>query len=448
MATGTGNNGKKNKAATGVFDYIAGLDIGNGYVKGLIASYGDEAATTDEIDMPSVVVELAQPNALPEPGDRALEVVGDDFFNNFDMGLNSSMVNDGLRRLMGTRSLRASGAINEFNLVGHRSKADQPLSKILVLGIIAAKAVKDYVEATGGLPTPGTSDPQVLQVHATVALALPIKEYVRHRHSYSAAFTGAGSDHVSHLVTVNNFETPVTVQIIFDKVVVIAEGASAQYAITNGGEPLMAGLLADVRARGMELPGITPADVLAASHTIGVDIGEGTVNFPVFSDGKFNTDASDTLNRGYGSVLEDALQTMADVGFQHSFTSRKQLADYLQQKPNPIRRNFYDKVMAFVAQQEDFFIREVAKAFSDVLSDVGAITEVSFVYGGGSGPLRAKLHDVLIDTAKDMSSEDTFPVMYLDAKYSRKLNREGLMIAAKRTADAMANRNKTKSKSK
>lgn len=115
----------------------------------------------------------------------------------------------------------------------------------------------------------------------------------------------------------------------FTDVQVIPEGASAQYAITAKGEPLMEAMLADVRRRGVALEGITSADVLAAQHTVGIDIGEGTVNFPVFTAGRFNADASTTYNKGYGSVLTDALKAMDDRGFVSGFTSRKQLAEYL-----------------------------------------------------------------------------------------------------------------------
>ena len=432
-------NAKNDKTkVAGDFEYVAGLDIGNGYVKGLIEPRGggDSVAGTDVIDMPSSVVQLKVPSQIPTPDDQAAEVLGDDIYNNIDMTTSSPMVGDQMRRLFGRRSLNSAGSLDEFDLVGKHSKAQQKLSKVLVLGIIAAKAVKDYVAINGHLPQPGTSDPQMLTVSATVSLALPINEFMSHRDAYAAAFKGASGQRarLSHLVTIGNFETPVVVRIIFSEVVVIAEGASAQYAITNGGEPLMKGLLADVRARGMALEGIGPADVLAATNTIGVDVGEGTVNFPVFTGGKFNADSSRTLAKGYGSVLEDAIDTMDRSGFAHSFRSRKQLADYLQTKPSALKQNFYAKVSDFVAQQAHFFVAEIAQEFSAVLADVGAVTEVAYVYGGGSGPLRESLHVALMDKAVEMGSEDAFPVMYLDSKYSRNFNREGLMLAARRVA--------------
>lgn len=412
-------------------NYIAGLDIGNGYVKGLIDSV--DGGNLDAVDMPSIVVQMARPNQVPTPDEEAPAVVAQtspDFFNNLDCSMTSPMIQDTLRRITGTRALTAKGAIDEFDLVGKRSKSEQVLSKALVLSIIAAKAAKDAITATGQVPT------ERLDVKVTAALALPIGEYHHHRTSYAAAFTGDRSrgSTVGHLVTINNFDTPISVRIVFDDVAILAEGASAQYAITAGGLDLMEGLLADVRARGMELPGITAADVLAATSTIGVDVGEGTVNFPVFTGGEFNVDASRTLSKGYGVVLEHAIVAMDDANFAHGFSSRKQLAEYLQRGPSPLKRSHYAKVTQFVEQEMSFFVTELAETFAAVLADVGALTDVAYVYGGGSGPLREQLHDMLLAKASEMNSADSFPVMYLDSAYSRNLNREGLMIAASTVA--------------
>lgn len=194
----------------------------------------------------------------------------------------------------------------------------------------------------------------------------------------------------------------------------------------------MDAMLSDVRRRGLALEGITSSDVLAAQHTIGIDVGEGTVNFPVFTAGQFNADASTTFKKGYGTVLTDALKAMRDRGFQSGFTSRKQLSEYLHAGPSPLKRNFYERVMGFVDEETMFFAKEVAEQFGRVLAVVGATTEVAYVYGGGAGAGAVKdyLYSALLAKAAEMNSEDSFPTLYLDSSYSRHLNREGLYIAA------------------
>lgn len=399
-----------------------GIDVGNGYVKGLIRGSGIANTAVQEIDLPSAVALITRSNSLPTPDSEALSAMDGSFYNELDVSFASPLVGDQYRRLFGTRALSASGAFDEFDVVGHRSKAQQELSKILVMGVFAANALGDYVRENGQLPPAD----ETLSVQVRVALALPINEYMSHRTSYAAEFKEG-----THTVTVHNFETAVTVKLKFVDVQVIPEGASAQYAITAKGAPLMDAMLSDVRRRGLALEGITSADVLAAQHTIGIDIGEGTVNFPVFTGGTFNADASTTYNKGYGSVLTAALKAMEDRGFSSGFSSRKQLAEYLQAGPSALKRNFYEKVARFVDEEMMFFSKDVAEQFGRVLAVVGAQTEVSYVYGGGSGPVKNHLYPALLAKATEMNSEDSFPTLYLDSSYSRHLNREGLYIAAK-----------------
>lgn len=399
-----------------------GIDVGNGYVKGLIRGIGANGApTVDEIDLPSGVALITRSNSLPLGDGEAAARMEGNFYNELDVSFASPLIGDQYRRLFGARALTAQGAFDEFDVVGRRSKAQQELSKVLVMGAFAAKALRDYVKMHGGLPPAD----DVLSVQVRVALALPINEYMQHRVSYAAEFTAG-----THTVTVHNFETPVTVKLRFEDVQVIPEGASAQYAINAKGTPLMDAMLADVRRRGLALDGITSQDVLAARHTVGIDIGEGTVNFPVFTSGQFNADASTTFKKGYGTVLTDALKAMEDRGFASGFSSRKQLAEYLQAGPSALKKNHYLRVAAFVEEEMSFFAKEVAEQFGRVLTVVGATTEVAYVYGGGAGPVKDHLYPKLLAKATEMNSEDAFPVLYLDSSYSRHLNREGLFIAA------------------
>lgn len=292
----------------GLFEYTAGLDIGNGYVKGVIedrsADPHDRSANVpvDMVDMPSVAATLIRPNLLQTPDADAPDVLADgqEWFDNADLVFSSNLVPDTYRRVIGRRALATkASSVDAFDLVGNKSKAEQPLSKVLVLGILAAKALRDYVAVTGQLPSPNNPDTVAsLTVRAVLALALPISEYEVHRNSYSASFVGTATEPLVHQVRINNFVTPVTVSIVFDNVLVVPEGASAQYAINYFGEPLMERLLADVRSRGVALEGIEATHLLAATDTIGVDVGEGTVNFPVFTGGRFNADASRTLPAG------------------------------------------------------------------------------------------------------------------------------------------------------
>lgn len=411
---------------------MGGIDVGNGYVKGLLVNLKTDSF--DEIDMPSQLSTIMRANDLPVSDADAPGVITGDFYNELDVSFASALVPDNHRHLFGVRSLTANGSPEFFDIVGRQSKARQALSKEIILGVIAGKAVRDSFAETGKLPAAD----KALSVEARIALALPIDQYVKHRVGYAGGFTSG-----VHTVNVLNFENPITVKIKFVDVQIIAEGASAQYAITAKGEPLMDAMLQDVRSRGLALEGIVAADVLAAQNTIGIDVGEGTVNFPVFTAGKFNADTSMTFSKGYGTVLDNALATMDAKDMNVGFTNRKQLADYLQRGPSKLTERVYAQVQAHVDAEAELFAREVADQFGRVLSVVGATTEVAYVYGGGAGAIKDTLYPLLLSKVAEMNGPDSFPVLYLDSSYSRHLNREGLYVAAKSVYDGAKARKKT-----
>lgn len=234
----------------------------------------------------------------------------------------------------------------------------------------------------------------------------------------------------SHFVCFHNFETPVRVEIKFTKVSVLAEGASAQVAIVSKGEAFMNVLLQDVRSNGIKLDGITANDILQASGTLGIDIGEGTVNFPVFTGTSFNTDFSASLSKGYGTVLENALAPLQAAN--NVFHDRKSLSEFLQSPPSALKKHKFDSATAIVNAESMTLVDQIVKEFTSILNKANGQIEVVYVYGGGASPLREALYPALIQAAKNFSAGDEFPIMYLDSRYSRFLNREGLFQLAVR----------------
>lgn len=399
---------------------VGGVDIGNGYTKGVVR--GSLSEKTDEVDLPSGV--RSDTRATPKTpliDEVAGEVTGGDFYNVLDASFTSPLVGNEHRRIFGKAGLRAQGSrYIEFQLAGEQPKANQELSKVLVLGVFAAKAVKDWVSVNDGkLP-----DREIVaEVYA--GLALPISEYVAEHKNYPLRFTES-----QHLVTVKNFSTPVRVRLVFNKVMVMPEGASAQFAINDKGLPLFDLLLKDLRSRGIELPGVEPKHLYAAKYTVGVDIGEGTVNFPVFSEdpatgrGRFNDAASTTMGDGYGTVLLNAMRVM-DGQTDFKYSSRKELSEFLQQKDiSPLQRPRYETTLEYVNEEAYDFCQQIVDKLEEVLVDAGP-TEVVYVYGGGAGPIKEMLYPMLLERIKHV------PVCYLDSSYSRHLNREGLYLAAK-----------------
>lgn len=391
----------------------AGIDIGNGYVKGCVNGNG-----TSNIDIPSAVAYVTSTHDIKTPLSDADSVMND-IYNQMDVSFDSALIKDTTRRIFGRRGLQSGMSIEEFDVYSHISKAKQALSFILTLGCIAGKAIYDYWQSNKVLPD------DVIQVTVNeVALALPIGEYKKYRKDYAESYKAT-----DHVVTMYNFEKEVKVKIHFEDVQIIAEGASAQYAIVAKGEQLMNAMLADVRKMGLDLEGITAKDILEAKNTVGIDIGEGTVNFPVFQNGKFNTDASVTFDKGYGAVLNSALERLQDQGFP--FNSRKELQDFLNTTPSALNRRRYKMIQDVVDEEITSFVNEVAMQFSKVMNRIGSYVEVVYVYGGGATPVKNELYPALMEKAQAFGNgEVLYPILYLDSRYSRYLNREGLFVMA------------------
>ena len=391
---------------------LAGLDIGNGYVKAKIND-------GDAFDLPSVVACVTSTHDIKAEDVKA---VVDDIFNHMDASFDSPLIETpGSRRFFGRRGITAGMSIQEFDVFSHVSKANNDLSGILVLGTLAGYALQQYYAEHGALPM------EQVTVHCRIALALPINEYKRHREAYANKFKKASS-----LVTIHNFEKPVRIELVFDNVQVFAEGESAQYGILIEGEPLMAEMLADVRNGGEPLEGIAPADVLAAKTVVGIDIGEGTTNFPVFLNRKFNADASSTYKQGYGEVLTRAMERLADMGM--AFHSRKDITEFLLETPTALNRAKHERIKMVVSEETVPFAQAVSMEFAKVMNRGGVFIEVVYVYGGGATLAKDVLHPLILQTIRSFS-DDQMPVLYLDSQYSRFLNATGLYRVAAKLAE-------------
>lgn len=401
----------------------AGLDIGNGYVKGLIKN-PERDAKAEPVDMPSAaaVITNSADVRITEPG--AIENEMKDLYNALEASFDSPLIGDKETRMyVGKRAVKSGKSLQEFNLrESRRSKSETELSAILTLSTVAGKALTDYYREKGRLP----GKDETLSVNAKLAVSLPIGEYKLNKNSVPRNYTAK-----PHLVKIHNFQNVVRVEIHVDEVVVAPEGASAQFAIASKGEKFMMALISNMTKHGVKIPeGITAKDIMSAGGIIGIDIGEGTVNFPIYQDLKFNPDTSSTFNKGYGSVMDEAVTRLIQMG--RPFDSRKKLVEWMiEAKNKPLMRTKYKEVMDIVNAEINIFTTELTNQFSSVLERNGAFAEVVYVYGGGATPVQDSLYPKLFSAIQRTFGEDAFmPVLYLDSSYSRCLNRDGLYLLA------------------
>lgn len=395
-------------------EVVAGLDLGNGYVKGNIDN--------KIYAFPSSTAKLYNVGADVKLTDDEVPGFMADVLNQMDVSFSSPLIKDTVRRFFGERALTSGLTMEQYDVYSRQSKAEVDLSGVLALGSIAADVLTRYWENFHALPE------TVIEASVDFATALPIGEFKNHTALYKQKYLNNGRP---HLVTFHNFGQPVVLEITFNHVYIANEGEAAQYGLMLGGDEFldMIGKMA-VENYPDDLEGVTGKELVMASNTLGVDIGEGTIDFAVFSNHKFNADASSTLTRGYGNVLESALERLQQDN--QPFRSRKELSELLASQPSALNKRRWNTVNTVVQEEGARFAQDVRDNVSRVYSSVGSFIEVIFVYGGGATPLESALRPLLDELISGFGTDQFMPIIYLDSNYSRFLNEHGLYALASR----------------
>lgn len=399
---------------------IAGIDLGNGYVKSGVQV--EDSPQITEV-FPSISLKKYSTyldDVMKQPDD---EFVGD-VVNRMDLSFVSPTVKETVRRSFGQSALTSGQPLEQFDVHSPVSKASVDLAGALVLGTISAEVFRYLYETEGMNPM---SDE--IEVHVKLATALPIEEFRQHHRDYTEKYLNDGKPHT---VTFHNFESPVSMKIFIDDVHIANEGESAQYGLMFADDNFLTVIeesIAESYSDGVFVE-LTGKDYTSAGNTLGIDIGEGTIDFAVFSDSRFNPVASSTMNQGYGNVLEQTLDTLQREGTPYK--SRKQLSELLYAEKTAFNRGRIERIEEVNQGHIEQFANIVADEVSKVFNKVGGFIDVIFVYGGGAGPLEQALFDKInerIEQSNLMSGK--LPIVYLDAGYSRYLNLQGLVTLAK-----------------
>lgn len=412
---------KKAAAGSVALDVVAGIDLGNGYVKSGITIGGADQVTRV---YPSVATKKYDTYFDPTLTKEEARPFMDDIINQMDVGFVSPLVKETVRRLFAQGALTSGQPVEQFDVHSPIGKAVVDLSGSLVMGTIAAEVLSYAFKANGN-----TLPKETIKANVKLATALPIEEYKQHHKAYKKAYLNNGA---SHMVSFFNFEQPISVELTFTDVHIANEGEAAQYGLMFAKPEFLEVIKKSALKRypNGELDGATGLDFVQASNTLGIDIGEGTIDFAVFTDGYFNGNASSTLHQGYGNVLEKTLDVLQRGGA--AYNSRKQLSELLHAEKTFFNRDRIMKIEEVNAGQIEQFSNIVADEVSKVFRRVGGFVDVIFVYGGGASPLENALFHKLIDRVDEFKMSDVLPIVYLDSSYSRFLNVQGLTELAKR----------------
>lgn len=397
-----------------VLHVIAGMDIGNGDSKCKVKFDSDDP---EVFDLPSVAAYTTGSNTPKVPTPEYLK----NLYTNLDAEITGPGIKsaDEGRIFFGKRAIDSGESLTMFNITNHVPKSHDSLSTILLDGILASRGIMHYFAKEKKLPSQ-------LDIIAGVGVPLPIADYLDYRENYKRTLMSG-----IHLVTVRNFAEPITVKIKYQSCVVMAEGAAAQYAITKLGPKFIQLALDNARKHGAKIDPAYTGELLAkTSNSIGIDIGDGNVNIAVITNHAINIEASTSIDKSYGTVLDGAVQDLANT--TASFKNRRDLSDFMRDPLNqvmPAQKATYLQAQRAIDNHKEILVRDIRTAFTDVFRKVGQRTQVIWVYGGGATPMQKTLEPVMIAETK-VGQGENIPILWMDSAYSRNLNRNGLFDAA------------------
>lgn len=350
----------------------------------------------------------------------------DDYFQHLiehmDVSVASPAVKQTGRFLIGQSALNAHLHLNGFDVNSYGGKSKTDLAMILTLGFLANICVKNAYFNHEPIEN------QTLQMNVQMATALPVMEGKTRGviDTYKARYLNN-----DHIVELHNFEYSVKVKIHFVDVQVALEGEAAQFKLKYINSDLSQLIANDFANNYPDLvqQGIDPHNFSDAENFMGIDIGEGTTDLIVFTNGRVNEHVSTSLKQGFGNALEDAISELQRNGF--NIDNRAALQDLINRPADKTGLGIMKQNRAKMAVRDqlnnlaDAIVEETSKTLRQGSTGIDLI----YVYGGGSVPMQlSNLRDQLREKTREFNAGMEIPIVWIDPQYAQYLNEAGLKV--------------------
>lgn len=390
-------------------------DLGYGSVK---ASINDK-----EYQFPSVIALESEQN-IPAPVEFD-DMTNKDFYmqhftDHMDVTVSSSAVKSQGRFLVGNAAIQSGLPTQTFDINDYSGKSESDLAIILSLSLIAGNRVEQAYANNEDLN-------ETLKANVNFVTDLPVSEISKT--NVKDLYRNKYLDN-THTVTFHNFKNPINVTISFNKVYIGVEGEVGQMFIMMGRDTaLLSDMRKDYEKNYPELSkDISFNDVNSSKNRINIDIGAGTTDITMIINGKAVAHNSISVPKGFGSVLEDAIDDLQNNNY--SFENRDQLQQYLLEKMTPVRARRRERVKKIVERSYGPLIEKIVSEFSRAIRRANADIEVVNVSGGGSIPLvNSQLRDELMEKLRSFTGGyNDVPVIWVPANKATTINLNGLKM--------------------
>lgn len=339
-----------------------------------------------------------------------------------DISVSSQSVKEHRRLFVGQAALDSHLHLNGFDVNSYGGKSKTDLAIILTLSFLANICVQNAYFNNQ------TIENQTLQMNVQMATALPVMEGKTNGviDAYKTRYLSC-----DHLVTLHNFSYPVKVNIHFVDVQVALEGEAAQYRLKYTNSELSNLIAQDFRENYPDLvqQGVNPINFSKAENFMGIDIGEGTTDLIVFTNGHVNEHVSTSLKRGFGNALEDAISELQRDSF--NIDNRAALQDLINRPADPSGLGNFkqNKAKLAVRDQLDNLADSIVDETSKTLRQGSTGIDLIYVYGGGSIPMAlSNLRDQLREKTREFNAGQEIPIIWINPQYAQYLNEAGLKV--------------------
>lgn len=388
--------------------------------------YGEVKASIDGeyINQPSVVAKVedqAGNDPVDHNDENRVEQTVNSLLENLDATINMK------RYLVGLLASNSTLARTTFDINSQNGKSSTDLSLILPLSLIAGKAVQEAYEKGENIFDP-------ISVKVVMTTALPINEVGSAestiREQYANRFTKG-----KHVVVLNNFDTPISVTIEFVAVRVFKEGEVATViGIQHGPRELINSLVKYIKKNYPDRADDAEDLIKDSKNVLGIDIGQGTTDMAMTSNGKADLAASNSIQEGYGTVLRYAWKNLPKMRRHFPCKDVIEFTNVLNEPAKTkLDKEKQEIATEAVASSTGSLVESIKQNLNDALNENNRL-EVIYVFGGGSIPLgeQTDLKEQLQSALESFMSSAV--LVWVDKEYAQKLNEIGLQLLAEALA--------------
>lgn len=391
--------------------YAIAHDGGNGFMK--------DAINGERYIFPSVLSSVLPGSELEKVDSEditSVKAVLDNFLDNMDVTVQSEGVHQNGRYNVGVSAQNSGKGLFTFNVNSNEGKNTSDISIVSLLALIAYVATKDFVIKNNKFPT---------SVNAEVSkmvTALPIDEIKLA--NVKQNFIKRFADY-THVVIINNFSKPITVQINFAKVDVQPEGVIAQLGLigdTKNPNKFRTDAIFDEFKKQYNFDEFTGENMQKIGNVLGIDIGDGTVDFSVLNGHQPVPKMNSSVLMGVGNVAENAAEALHQAYPMLNRINRQAFMS-IALRGNDKESNTYRQ---FLLQQlsvlENLIIEQVKTIYSKMNSQIDMIV----FCGGGSVLMHDFFSNNFLETIDSLSPFGSAPILWIDKQYAQTLNLDGL----------------------